>query len=253
MLRLSIVVSSNPSRLQYPGFSISEHMPLLAQRADRYSVIRSRYHGTPSHEAAIHWTLTGYDYPEPIPPPRTATSNRQWVRLSRRREARIGPAYRHMSAFQIEANWATGCVMQRPTISWRSGFRLNQGVPPVNATSPFPTPPNLSLAKGTDLRRLEHRLGLLRDLDQPFHVSRLQRRHRRDWMNLTGKRSNSSPTMSRTMPSTCRRNQWRRQRYGNTSFAQRLVLARHLGASRWHLRFYARQFLEQSGMGYSRR
>ncbi len=52
-----------PIPTKVPGFAICEHMPQLAQRADRYSVIRSAYHGTPSHEAAIHWTLTGYDYP----------------------------------------------------------------------------------------------------------------------------------------------------------------------------------------------
>ncbi len=52
-----------PIATNIPGFEISEHMPRLAQRADRYNVIRSAFHGTPSHEAAIHWTLTGYDYP----------------------------------------------------------------------------------------------------------------------------------------------------------------------------------------------
>src|SRR5260221_13268933 len=52
-----------PISTSVPGFAVSEHMPRLAQRADRYNVLRSVYHGTPSHEAAIHWTLTGYDYP----------------------------------------------------------------------------------------------------------------------------------------------------------------------------------------------
>src|SRR4029079_14563488 len=52
-----------PISTRVPGFSICEQMPRLAERADRYSVLRSVYHGTPSHEAAIHWTLTGYDYP----------------------------------------------------------------------------------------------------------------------------------------------------------------------------------------------
>jgi len=50
-----------PIATSVPGFEISEHMPRLAQRAAQYNVLRSVYHGTPSHEAAIHWTLTGYD------------------------------------------------------------------------------------------------------------------------------------------------------------------------------------------------
>src|SRR5687768_12885339 len=52
-----------PIATSVPGFSISEHLPLLARRAHKYNVLRSVYHATPSHEAAIHWVLTGYDYP----------------------------------------------------------------------------------------------------------------------------------------------------------------------------------------------
>src|SRR5438270_9398486 len=36
------------------GLSISEHLPHLAKRAHQFNVLRSVYHGTPSHEAAIH-------------------------------------------------------------------------------------------------------------------------------------------------------------------------------------------------------
>ena len=46
-----------------PGYRVCEHMPMLAARTDRFNVLRSVHHGTPSHEAAIHWVLTGYDYP----------------------------------------------------------------------------------------------------------------------------------------------------------------------------------------------
>ncbi|GEM_PF-3956585 len=43
---------------------------------------------------------------------------------------------------------------------------LETGLPPRDATMPFAIPPNLSLAAGTDLRRLDQRLALLRDLDR---------------------------------------------------------------------------------------
>jgi uncharacterized protein (DUF1501 family) len=42
-----------------PGYRVCEHLPLLAARTGRFNVLRSVYHGTPSHEAAIHWVLTG--------------------------------------------------------------------------------------------------------------------------------------------------------------------------------------------------
>ena len=45
------------------GYQCSEHLPLLAQRVHNFNVLRSVYHATPSHEAAIHWVLTGYNYP----------------------------------------------------------------------------------------------------------------------------------------------------------------------------------------------
>ena len=46
-----------------PGYRICEHLPMLAARSRQFNVLRSVHHGTPSHEAAIHWVLTGYDYP----------------------------------------------------------------------------------------------------------------------------------------------------------------------------------------------
>ena len=61
-----------PIATSVPGVMICEHLPLLAQRAHRYNVLRSVYHATPSHEAAIHWVLTGYDYPGA----NTSTKNR---------------------------------------------------------------------------------------------------------------------------------------------------------------------------------
>src|SRR5438445_4008366 len=46
-----------------PGYRVCEHIPRLAAMTNRLNVLRSVHHGTPSHEAAIHWVLTGYDYP----------------------------------------------------------------------------------------------------------------------------------------------------------------------------------------------
>ena len=45
------------------GYRVCEHLPLLAARTQQFNVLRSVHNGTPSHEAAIHWVLTGYDYP----------------------------------------------------------------------------------------------------------------------------------------------------------------------------------------------
>lgn len=42
-----------------PGLSICEHLPLLAQRSDRWSVVRSLSHGSNDHSAGHHILLTG--------------------------------------------------------------------------------------------------------------------------------------------------------------------------------------------------
>lgn len=42
-----------------PGIRISEHLPLLAQRSDKYALIRSMATGSDGHEVACHMLLTG--------------------------------------------------------------------------------------------------------------------------------------------------------------------------------------------------
>ncbi len=211
-----------------PGFQISEHLPRLAQRADRYNVIRSAYHGTPSHEAAIHWTLTGYDYPGA----NTTTKNRNvkpamGAIVSKTR----GPNHVGLPAYV--------CVPDRGQLGDRVRYAaanylgiahdpFESGMPPPNATAHFPTPPNLSLAKGTDLNRLEHRLGLLHDLDQlprtldaSGAMAGLDEFNRQAVELLAHDATRKAFDMSQESAEI-------RQRYGNTSFAQRLVLARRL-------------------------
>ena len=46
-----------------PGIHFSEHLPLLARRAHKFSLIRSAYVNSPSHPVAIYQTLTGWDLP----------------------------------------------------------------------------------------------------------------------------------------------------------------------------------------------
>ncbi|MCA9119105.1 MAG: DUF1501 domain-containing protein [Planctomycetaceae bacterium] len=42
-----------------PGLHISEHLPHLAKRADKYSIIRSLSHGDNNHLMSTHYVLTG--------------------------------------------------------------------------------------------------------------------------------------------------------------------------------------------------
>jgi hypothetical protein len=48
-----------PIATNVPGIEITEHLPLLARQADKYSIIRSLTHGDSSHGSASHTMLTG--------------------------------------------------------------------------------------------------------------------------------------------------------------------------------------------------
>ena len=42
-----------------PGIEICEHLPLMAQQAHRYAIIRSTYHGSGTHGVGVHYNLSG--------------------------------------------------------------------------------------------------------------------------------------------------------------------------------------------------
>ncbi len=49
----------NPITTRTPGIQICEHMPLLAQRSERWSLVRSLTHNNNGHDAATYMMLTG--------------------------------------------------------------------------------------------------------------------------------------------------------------------------------------------------
>jgi uncharacterized protein (DUF1501 family) len=46
-----------------PGYRVSEHLPLLARRADKYAVVRTLHHADNNHTAATHHVITGAKQP----------------------------------------------------------------------------------------------------------------------------------------------------------------------------------------------
>src|SRR6478672_9044803 len=49
-----------PIATSVPGIEISEHLPRLAARADKFSLLRSCHHDSPGHVNSTHTMLTGY-------------------------------------------------------------------------------------------------------------------------------------------------------------------------------------------------
>src|SRR5262245_62038075 len=52
-----------PIATSVPGMQVSEHLPRLAQHADKLAIIRSMTHGDVNHTDATHWLLTGRAVP----------------------------------------------------------------------------------------------------------------------------------------------------------------------------------------------
>ena len=50
----------NPIATRVPGMEVCEHLPLLAQSAQRFSLLRSFTHSNSNHGGADHYMLTGY-------------------------------------------------------------------------------------------------------------------------------------------------------------------------------------------------
>jgi hypothetical protein len=64
-----------PIATSVPGTTISEHLPLLAERTDRFSQIRSVSHPDNTHTVAMHYMLTGVRHPRPATNPQNAADD----------------------------------------------------------------------------------------------------------------------------------------------------------------------------------
>src|SRR5204863_6675521 len=54
-----------PIDTSVPGFQICEHLPLMAQRAHQYAIIRSLTHTGINHGTSAYHMLTGHVHPSP--------------------------------------------------------------------------------------------------------------------------------------------------------------------------------------------
>jgi hypothetical protein len=66
-----------PIATRTPGIQICEHLPMLAQRSDRWALCRSLTHGSNEHSAAHHMMLTGHsDLPTGFNPNQPSRTDR---------------------------------------------------------------------------------------------------------------------------------------------------------------------------------
>ncbi|MDX1945654.1 MAG: DUF1501 domain-containing protein [Pirellulaceae bacterium] len=156
-----------PIATKLPGTHFSEHLPLLAARADKLCVLRSVFVDSPSHPVAIHQTLTGWD----MPGADVAGKNRNitypslgsWVarlRAGNRPDLPRYVAIPHDGQLGIRVRYGTAGLLgsaYEPVCS---------GLPPDSAGGRYDPPRDLRLDPALSPARLDDRLALLKSLDE---------------------------------------------------------------------------------------
>ncbi len=204
-----------PIATNVPGTRISEHLPLSARSADKYSIVRSVTHPDAGHDSASHYLLTGYRPTNDIPANEMPSYGS--IVAKERGSRRPGlPAYigvpqapAHTAAAYLGVAYNPFSVGADPS---QAGFSVR----------------NLTLPNGTSLSRLENRRRLLqsidafrRDTDQSGLMEGLDSFTRRAFEMVT------SPAAQRAFDIGQEPDRLR-DRYGRNRLGQSMLLARRL-------------------------
>ncbi len=211
-----------------PGYRVCEHLPRLAAMTQRFNVLRSVHHGTPSHEAAIHWVLTGYDYPGA----NVTTKNRNDA-------PSVGSIVAKVRGSGRPGLPAYVCVPDKGQLGDRVRYAgahhlgmafdpFESGPVPTDATSPYQLPPYLVMSPAIDVGRFQNRQGLLQRLDNLTRASdNFGAMTGIDQFRHTAMEMVSHP-VTRDAFDLSQETLETRQRYGNHKVGQRALLARRL-------------------------
>lgn len=204
-----------------PGVRFSEHIPLLAQRLHRFSLVRSTYHPTPDHIQAIHITLCGCELlGANIDTKNHNHSPAMGAVVAKMRGAhQLGlPGYvaiPHRDQLGRRLHYADAGSLG-PTFA-----PLDSGMLPERSDAPYQIPGNLALHPALTVDRLRERIELLetlggRDSTSPFL---------RGGMNLLSQGAVARAFDLGREPVELRR------RYGDHGMGQEAILARRLAES----------------------
>ncbi len=209
-----------------PGYHICEHLPQLAQRSDRYAVVRTLSHSDNNHLMSTHHVLTGEKQPGGFFD--KVASRDDW------------PSYASALAFLkprrdgIPSGVNLPTFLQSGPLTWpgqHAGF-LGPIYDPWQVTGD-PNKPDfrvdaLSLSPGIDVSRLDRRSSLLSEVNrqqerfgEAANSLRLQNDQQLAFSILTSSGLAQAFELNRESDKT-------RDRYGRSQTGQSLLLARRL-------------------------
>jgi hypothetical protein len=205
----------NPIPTNVPGIEITEHLPLLAARADQFALLRSLSHESPGHVNSTHTLVTGYpgELAE-IPPYQPKHPNLWSVASKFLGERRTGlPVH---VANRVRYDGAAYL-----------GGGLEPFLVPGDPNSPKFQVPNLNINAVTR-ERFSNRMGLLsqfdhlrREIDASGLMSSMDNYDQQATTLLTGGAAARAFDLNQEDPRT-------RDRYGRHMVGQQCLLARRL-------------------------
>ncbi len=211
-----------------PGVAFSEHLPFLAEQANRWSIVRSMSHTEHNHLLATHVALTG----RPTPVPRGASDLDRVQSRTDFPNMAAAVDYLRPSSNGVPTGVSLPNYYIEGPLTWPgqySGF-LGPKHDPWQI-SQDPNDPSfkvdaLSLQAGVTPQRLKSRRELLDHVDAPLPLGADRSKAFTDQQGvafslLTSAKVTTSFQLDRETPET-------RDRYGRNKFGQSLLLARRL-------------------------
>ncbi len=241
----------NPIATKTPGLQICEHLPMLAQRSDKWSLVRSFAHPYPLHSQGHTAMLTGrtmmppgYDPSKPRPtdfPSIAAIANAVTPSRNNLPPAVVLPeTLIHRSGRVIPGQFAGEmgahrepmflelCKFNSNAYGAYPTYAFHHATGKIEMTDFEFQAPNLSLPQGMDTARFRSRLDLLRHigaqqalLEQAAESERFDHQRQRAVSLLADKQVQKAFDVAQADPATL-------DRYGRNSFGWSCLMARQL-------------------------
>ena len=217
----------NPIATVVPGIQFCEHLPQVAQQADKFSLIRSFAHGNSNHGQADHYMLTGYH-------PRAGfngglTPNNQWPSHGSVIARKLGPRLGDSSAGAVPP-YVCLPKMHPSAGSAYLGPAAAPFVIEADPNAPGFSVPDLVPPLSLEADRLDTRRALLAKVDRFQQAAEREANQQARTVSVFREKAfamMTSPQAKAAFDIAAERAETR-DRYGRTSLGQSCLMARRL-------------------------
>jgi hypothetical protein len=212
-----------PIRSKVPGFDVTELYPKQAKLTDKFSMVRSLHHGTGDHFGGGHRMLTTKDMGVS-----GLNNHTRFPSIGSIVNREVGPRKQGMPAY-VGVPYAMSIGLRPGYFGAHFlGEQHNPFESIADANSPNFTVPNLNLASGLSVKRLEDRKSLVKHFDTARKaVDQLGEAKAMDRFSQEAFDFITSPAARRAF-AIDKEDPRLRAKYGRTSWGQGTLLARRL-------------------------